>query len=118
MKKIIMGSSMNMFAAMMAQTFPHVFVDLAWVLPWTAMAFDRALEDLLAVAPASKILLGSGQHNIPEIAWLAAHTARRSLSGVLDRLVGEDLISSGQARRIAEQILFRNACDLYGIECP
>lgn len=105
-------------AAMMAQAFPHVWVDLAWVLPWTALAFDRALEDLLAIAPVTKILLGSGQHNVPEIAWLSAKVARRSLEGVMKHLVEENLISPEQGFRMAEQIMFRNACRLYNIPEP
>ena len=100
-------------AAMMAQTFPHVWVDLAWVLPWTALQLDRSLEDLLAIAPTSKIMLGSGQHNIPEIAWLASKVARISLDHVLSEKVRQDLLSDTQAETIAKQILSENACRLY-----
>lgn len=105
-------------AAMMAQVFPHVWVDLAWTLPWTAMQMDSSLESLLAIAPATKIMLGSGQHNIPEIAWLSSRVARNSLEHVMQKLVKEDLISQDQGFRIAEQIMFRNACRLYGIPEP
>lgn len=102
-------------AAMMAQVFPHVWVDLAWTLPWTALQMDSAFESLLAIAPATKIMLGSGQHNIPEIAWLASRVARNSLERVMKHLCKEDLISPEQGFRMAEDIMYRNACRLYGI---
>lgn len=105
-------------AAMMAHTFPNVYVDLAWVLPWTALDFERALLDLIANAPTTKILLGSGQHNIPEIAWTASLVARRALSHCLGRMVREDLISEKQADELAKNILYRNACRLYNVPKP
>lgn len=105
-------------AAMMAHAFPNVYVDLAWVLPWIALDFDRCLQDLLEIAPSSKILLGSGQHNIPEIAWMSSMIARRSLKHVMNHLVESDIVSEKQAFTMAEQIMYKNACKMYGIPEP
>ncbi len=101
-------------AALMAHHLPHVWIDLSWTLPWTSLRFDRAIEDVLAIAPHSKIMLGSGQHGIPEISWLAAHVAKDSLSAVLSEAVSRGNIGRAQAEASARMICVDNARRLYG----
>lgn len=102
-------------AALMSHTFPNVWSDLAWVLPWNALNFAECIESLIAICPVSKILLGSGQHNIPEIAWLSSKVARQSLKYVMDKLALQELLSPEQGFEIAEMLMYKNAKQLYNL---
>ena len=102
-------------AALVAHTFPHVWVDLAWVLPWVSLSFTQCIEDLIGIAPVSKILLGSGQHNIPEIAWLSSKVAKSALQYVTDKLVAQEMLSQEQGNELAAMLLYKNALRLYGV---
>lgn len=95
-------------AALMAHAFPNVYVDYSWILPWCGLSFDRALEDAIELAPHSKIILGTGQHGFPEIAWMSAKIARRCMEHVFEKIVKLGMLSEKQAYRSAEMILYRN----------
>jgi predicted TIM-barrel fold metal-dependent hydrolase len=56
------------------------------------------LEELLALAPVTKLLYGSDAWGIPEWFWLAARAARRSLADALAWLPDEEALWA--ARRI------------------
>lgn len=100
-------------AALMAHMFPNVWMDMSWALPWTSLDFAATLQSVLAVAPHSRILFGSGQHGIPEMSWIAAKTARSSLGYVLDHAVTCGTLTKEQALDTAEMILYKNASRLY-----
>jgi uncharacterized protein len=100
-------------AALMAHIYPHVWVDFAWVLPWISLQFKQILREVMGVAPHSKITFGSGQHGIPEIAWMAAKVAKSSLAEILQEYVDSGLLSVGQAQETAEMLLSGNAKRLY-----
>ncbi len=101
-------------AALMTHAFPNVYMDLSWVLPWTALGFDRSLSEALEIAVHDKLMLGTAQHNYPEMSWLAARLARQSLHRVLKDYVHKGLMSEAQAQATAEDVLYRNAQRLYG----
>lgn len=98
----------------MTHAFPNVYMDLSWVLPWTALGFDRSLSEALEIAVHDKLMLGTAQHNYPEMSWLAARLARQSLHRVLKDYVHKGLMSEAQAQATAEDVLYRNAQRLYG----
>jgi hypothetical protein len=93
------------------QTIPHVW-DLSWLLPWASLRADRCVEDVLALAPHSKIMLGSGQHGIPKFVWLAK-IAKRALSTVLTSAASSGLVAEQQATETAQLICHQNAQRLY-----
>lgn len=103
-------------AGMMAYAFPNIFVDTSWVLPWNAHAFRTNIEDVLGVCPHKKILFGTGQHGIPEIAWASSKVAKSCLADVLESQVRLDLMSSKQAETTARQLLYENCLELYKIK--
>ena len=103
-------------AGMMAYSYPNIFVDTSWVLPWTAFAFPTNIEDLLGGSPPDKIFFGTGQHGFPEIAWTAAKVAKACLGDVLEAQVRMGLISGQQADITADQLLFKNAKWMYRME--
>ena len=101
-------------AALMTHAFPHVWMDISWSLPWLSLNMEQILEEVLAIAPHSKIMLGTGQHDFAEMCWMAAKVAKTALSHVLDKAVDRGLLTENQALETAEQILYRNALRLYG----
>ncbi|MDY2984060.1 MAG: amidohydrolase family protein [Synergistes jonesii] len=103
-------------AGMIAYAFPNIFVDTSWVLPWNSYAFRTNLEDLLGVCPHKKILFGTGQHGIPEIAWVAAKVAKACLGDVLESQCRMGFMSAKQAEKTARQLLFENGKELYKIK--
>ena len=103
-------------AALITHSYPNVWVDLGWTLPWVSLNMEQIFEETLAIAPHSKIMLGTGQHNHPEMCWVAAKVAKRSLEHVMQKMVDRGLLSEAQARECAEMILYKNAMRLYGIE--
>ena len=100
-------------AALMTHMFPNIWMDLSWVSPWTSMDYENILQAVLGVAVHSRVLLGTGQHGIPEMSWMAAHLARRSLEHIMEGLSAQGIISEEQAYDTAEQLLVSNARRLY-----
>lgn len=97
-------------AAYLASVYPNVYVDLSEATPLLAgPALTRVLEELLALAPVTKVLYGSDAWGIPEWFWLAARAARRALATVLAGLPDDD------ATWAARRILHNNAAELYGL---
>jgi hypothetical protein len=103
-------------AALLTHSYPNIWVDLSWTLPWTNINFAQCLEEVLGLAPWDKILLGTGQHEIPEMVWCASKIAKSALAFIMDKSVYMNLISVTQAQEAAEMILYRNALGLYGLQ--
>lgn len=102
-------------AAMMSHAFPHVWVDLGWTTPWASLRIVECYRDLIGVAPLSKLMIGSGCHGTPEIAWLAGITAKIGIGKALGDAAELGLMTSAQAERAARMILHDNAAHLYGL---
>ena len=83
--------------------------------PWASLRIIECYRDVMAWAPLSKIVVGSGAHGTPEIAWLAAKTAKIALAGVLEDAVRHDLMTRQDAEATAKMILHDNAARLYGL---
>lgn len=97
-------------AAYLASVYPNVYVDISEAAPLLAgPGLTRVLEELLALAPVTKILYGSDAWGIPEWFWLAARAARRALAEALAWL------PAAEARWAARRILHDNAAELYGL---
>jgi len=100
-------------AGQLAHTFPHVWVDMGQMTPWASLALTECYRDVMAWAPLSKIVIGSGGHGTPEIAWLAAKTAKIALSEVLENAIRSGLMTEAQAEKTGRMILHDNAARLY-----
>lgn len=100
-------------ASMVAHALPHVWVDLSWTTPWSALRLVESWRDVIGVMPLSKLIFGSGGHGTPEIAWLSAKTTKIALQHVLEDNVTLGLLNSKQAKRIGQMILHDNATRLY-----
>jgi hypothetical protein len=95
-------------AAYLASVYPNVYVDVSLATPLLAgPVLTRVLEELLALAPVTKVLYGSDAWGIPEWFWCAAWAMRRALGAALAWLPGAE--GTWAARRILRE----NALDLY-----
>lgn len=101
-------------ASMMAHAFPQVWVDIGWVTPWTSLRAIECMRAFLASAPLSRLMIGTGGHGTPEVAWLGAKVAKVALGTVLDEAVSNGLMPAASAARVASMILYDNAARLYG----
>jgi uncharacterized protein len=102
-------------AAELAHSLPHVWVDLAWTTPWISLRIVECFRDAVGIAPLSKLTIGSGGHETPEIAWLAAKISKIGLGEVLGDAVRLGLMTQKQAEGAARMILHDNAARLYGL---
>jgi predicted TIM-barrel fold metal-dependent hydrolase len=103
-------------ASVMAQSYPFVWIDFAQVLPWQVINFPSILEDAMSFASHGKMSFGTGAHGHPELNWLGAKIAKKSLEVVLQNAVERDFMSKKQAEKTAEDLLFRNIQKLYKIK--
>lgn len=102
--------------AWVTHCYPNVYMDLGWSLPWLSLNMEQILDEVLGMAPSTKVMFGTGQHNHAEMAWTAAKVAKMALANVLGRKVEAGLISEKQAYEIGEQLLYKNAARLYGFQ--
>lgn len=102
-------------AAYLASVYPHVFVDVSLANPFLAGMVPTIWRELLALAPAAKILYGSDSSVIPEHIWLGALLGRRSLGAALGELIDAGLLSTSEALDAAETMLYGAARVLYKV---
>jgi hypothetical protein len=95
-------------AAYLATVYPHVYVDLSEVSPLLAgPALTRVVEELVGLAPITRLLYGSDAWGIPDWLWLAARASRSALAAALA------WFPESEARWAAQRILHDNAAELY-----
>ncbi len=105
-------------AGAMAHAFPHVWVDIGWTTPWISLRIVDCYRELVAMAPMTKLMVGSGGHGSPEIAWLAAKTAKIALGEVFTDIVRLHLMADSDAMHAGRLILYENAARLYHLPAP
>jgi predicted TIM-barrel fold metal-dependent hydrolase len=71
------------------------------------------VQQLLELAPTSKLMYSSDAHNIPELYYLGAKWGREVLGQVLDEAVKDSDLTAKEAESVATAILFENACALH-----
>ncbi|HEY9788329.1 MAG TPA: amidohydrolase family protein [Candidatus Obscuribacterales bacterium] len=103
-------------AAYLAAIYPNVYMDLSLAAFLASTAMEEILHEALSAAPSSKILAASDGHSTPETHWFGCLSLKRSLSNVLDRLVGRGYITVEDATGIAGRVLHGNARRLYSLE--
>jgi uncharacterized protein len=95
-------------AGYLAGVYPRVFVDWSEANPLLAgPVLVRTVEELLALAPVTKLLYGSDAWGVPDWIWLGSVYGREALATALG--TGPDAESD------ARRILHDNAAELYGL---
>lgn len=100
--------------AFMTRVFPNVWMDLSLATLLTAHGAQASWLAALELAPAERLLYGSDAFSLPELLWLGARAGRASLGSALGSLVAGGWLDTDEATTFAQQILYQNACDLYG----
>jgi hypothetical protein len=103
-------------AAYLANLYAGVYVDVSLTVPLLGVGCQRAVGEVLELAPTSKVLYGSDAAGLVESVWLGALAIRRALDGALAAWVASGALLATQAARTAEQVLHDNARELYGLE--
>jgi hypothetical protein len=103
-------------SAFLANLYPDVYVDLSLALPLLRPVVPQLMRELLALAPAIKLLYGSDAHSQPEMFWLRARYDRWSLGKILTDWIDDDTLEEHEALEIAQRICFRNALELYRLD--
>jgi uncharacterized protein len=109
------GYPFNTEAGYITSVYPHVFLDLSLMTPWSSIGVARRIEETLESAPTSKIMYGSDGIMVPELFWISAHMARKALGKVLDGLMSDEVLGADEADDIARDILYRTAERVYSV---
>jgi hypothetical protein len=100
-------------AAFMTAVWPQVHIDLSLALPFLGPGAVAPLTELLALAPASKLMYGSDVSALPELFALSAAWGRAALGEALEALHARGDLSEDAAPAVAAMILAGNARTLY-----
>jgi hypothetical protein len=100
-------------AAGMAAVLPNLYIDFSVPTLFALSGIRRCLRELLEICPTAKLVYGS-DGSMPETYWLAAKRTRRALEQVLQELVDDGFLTPARARSLGEDLLHRNAADMYG----
>jgi uncharacterized protein len=103
-------------SAFLASLYPDVYVDLSLAVPLLRPVLPHLLHELLALAPATKLLYGSDAHSQPEMFWLGAQCGRWALGKILADWLEDDMVEEHEALDIAQRICYRNALELYRLD--
>jgi hypothetical protein len=102
-------------AGYLASVYPQVYLDFGLAIPFLSVAGMRStLQQLLELAPTSKLMYSSDAHNIPELYYLGAKWGREVLGQVLDGAIQDSDLTAKEAESVATAILCENAQTLYG----
>ena len=101
-------------AGYLASVYGGVYLDLGLTIPYTSVAAMRtALQEALHLSPVSKLLISSDAQRTPELYWLAARWARRTISAVMRQTALDGDLSAAEAAWASERLLWSNAAELY-----
>ncbi|ULH17062.1 amidohydrolase family protein (plasmid) [Deinococcus sp. KNUC1210] len=101
-------------AGYLASVYSGVYLDLGLTIPYTSVAaMKTALHEALHLSPISKLLISTDAQRTPELFWLAARWARRTLGTALEQTVQDGDLTSIEAEWAAERVLWSNAAELY-----
>jgi predicted TIM-barrel fold metal-dependent hydrolase len=101
-------------AGYLASVYPQVYLDFGLAVPLLSVAgMRRTVQQLLELAPTSKLMYSSDAHNIPELYYLGAKWGREVLRQVLDEAIKDGDLTAKEAEVVARSILCEKAHSLY-----
>jgi hypothetical protein len=104
-------------AGYLASVYPQVYLDCGLAVPFLSVAGMRSvMQQLLELAPTSKLMYSSDAHNIPELYYLGAKWGREVLGQVLDEAIKNSDLTAKEAESVATAILSENARALHHLK--
>jgi predicted TIM-barrel fold metal-dependent hydrolase len=101
-------------AGYLASVYPQVYLDFGLAVPFLSVAgMRRTMQQLLELAPISKLMYSSDAHNIPELYYLGAKWGREVLAQILDEAIKDGDLRTSEAESVATAILSENARTLH-----
>jgi predicted TIM-barrel fold metal-dependent hydrolase len=92
---------------------PDCYCDVSSITTYSAPAIKNSMLEILELAPATRVMMGSDGVMVPETYWFGIKNGVRGLGEALGELVSSDWLTSSEAVEFAELILHKNAKRLY-----
>ena len=102
-------------AAVMAKTFPNIYLDGSWVRQASLSTAKAVLHEWLEVVPCSKIMIWGGNSRYPEAAYLSLLMTKDIVAEVLAEKVESGYFGEGLAVDIAWKLFRENARSFYNL---
>lgn len=99
----------------LAKNFKNVSIDMNWTYSISPAYAERYLEEWLETVPASKIMAFGGDQRFIENTYGNLVIAKKTISNVLIKKVGENYLSENEAKKIAKMLLYDNGKRFYNI---
>ncbi|HWM04340.1 MAG TPA: amidohydrolase family protein, partial [Actinophytocola sp.] len=100
-------------AAYLAHLFGHVSVDIGLTLPYVGARAGAVLAETLELAPFDAVLYSSDGNVLPELHHLGAVLWRHHLGRLLDDWLAQDVLTTADAERLAQDFGARNALRIH-----
>lgn len=99
----------------LAKNFKNVYIDMNWTYSISPAFAERYLEEWIETVPVSKIMAFGGDQRLIENTYGNLVIAKKVISDVLIRKVGEKYLSEPEAKKIAKMLLYDNGKKFYNI---
>lgn len=100
-------------AAYLAHVFPNVVVDVGLMVPFVGARAGEVLGEVLELAPFDAVVWSSDGREVPETHYLAAALWRHHFGRLLDTWINEEVLTVGDAERLAVAVGSGNAGRIY-----
>lgn len=99
----------------LAFVYRNVWLDLTWSFLLSPSRFVRDLHEAIEITPDMSRLMFGGDNWHAEETFGAVNLARQLIDQVLEEKVSAGYFGTGEAKRLAEGILYQNAIDFFGL---
>jgi predicted TIM-barrel fold metal-dependent hydrolase len=102
-------------AGILAQVFPHVWMDTGLAVSHTGASASRLVRESLEIAPFGKLLFSSDAFGLPELFVSGTRLWRRAMVTIMEEWVASDSMGLADAKRYVSNIGAENARRIYGL---
>jgi predicted TIM-barrel fold metal-dependent hydrolase len=102
-------------AGILAQVFPHVWMDTGLAVSHTGASASRLVRESLEIAPFGKLLFSSDAFGLPELFVSGTRLWRRAMVTIMEEWVATDSMGLADAKRYVSNIGAENARRIYGL---
>src|SRR5262249_30740143 len=102
--------------AVLAKTFPNVYLNMSWIHIISPIGARRALQEWLQMVPLNKIIAFGDDLHWVETVYGHAKIARRNVAHALGAMIEEGALKEARVEAVAEALLHENAAALYRLD--